>query len=90
MVADVIDTVYDSDDEDHRVNFTQGDINGDGLLDIVYQKKNTGNKKMVGLNKGDFTFEHQLLGDGSNINYKTKSLIADRFKQRWLRRFVLA
>ena len=38
LVADVIDTVYDGDAEDHLVNFTQGDINGDGLLDIVYQK----------------------------------------------------
>ncbi len=74
LAEDVIDTVYDSDAEDYVVNFTQGDINSDGLLDLVYQKKNTGNKKMVGLNKGDFTFEHQLLGDGSNINYKTKAL----------------
>ena len=74
LVADVIDTVYDSDDEDDSVNFTQGDINGDGLLDIVYQKKNTDNKKMVALNKGDFTFDHQLLGDGSNINYQHQKL----------------
>ena len=29
---------------------------------------------MVALNKGDFTFDHQLLGDGSNINYQPKSL----------------
>ena len=74
LVADVIDTVYDSDAEDDVVNFTQGDINGDGLLDIVYQKNNTNKHEMVALNKGDFTFEHQLLGDGSNIDYQQKSL----------------
>ena len=74
LVADVIDTVYDSDDEEHYVNFTQGDINGDGLLDIVYQRKIPDTKKMMALNKGDFTFDYQTLGSGTNINYKTKSL----------------
>ena len=73
LAEDVIVSVYDSDAETHRDNFTQGDINGDGLLDIVYQQKDNSHK-MVALNQGDFSFNHQLLGNGSNINYKTNSL----------------
>ena len=50
LVADVIDTVYDSDAK-RLVNFTQGDINGDGLLDIVYQRKTIPKRWMVALIK---------------------------------------
>ena len=71
IIAKVLEPSDDS-GADPRDNFTQGDINGDGLLDIVYQKKN--NHKMVAINQGDFTFSHQLLGDGSNIDYTTISL----------------
>lgn len=71
LAENIIGTVYEN--SSHIPNFTQGDINGDGLLDVVYQDKDAGNSNpwMVGLNEGDLSFNHSALGA---ITPKARSL----------------
>ena len=72
VASNIIAEVYDG---SSLANFTQGDINGDGLLDVVYQSK-TNSEWRVGLNQGDLSFSDSVLGA---ITPKAKSLTIGDF-----------